>query len=47
MWEELYKIQASIEFKEMWAKFLNQTGNVAHPIFYQYVTNKIRYGTTH
>ena len=41
MWEKLYKIQSSIEFKEMWAKFFNQTGNVAYPIFYQFVTNKI------
>ena len=30
MWEKLYKIQSSTEFKEMWEKFLNQTGNVAH-----------------
>ena len=40
MWEKLYKIQSSTEFKEMWAKF-NLTGDVAHPIFYQFVTNKI------
>ena len=25
----------------MWAKLLNQTGKVAYPIFYQFVTNKI------
>lgn len=42
MWEKFYKLRSDAKFRDLWAKFLNDSiASEACPIFYQFVTDAL------